>query len=243
MNRRIGIFLLLVLAIFMVCPAATSSAEQPTAIESTYGIAHCDATELLDPERDYLIIVNSTHEYDFGGAYHVALQPDLVYLPNAVDGDIMAVEKAAFLAFTSLQYDLKVNHGIDVALYDGYRTASDQEFINSLYASGTPGITNATQPGFSEHHTGLLLDIVLWLSDDGENYKWHSANAERLATVPEFRTVYQTMVDYGFILRYPSDKADITGVKNAEFDIRFVGSAATAHAIMDNGLCLEEYLN
>ncbi|MDO5480917.1 MAG: D-alanyl-D-alanine carboxypeptidase family protein [Candidatus Saccharibacteria bacterium] len=218
-------------------------------IESTYDIPRQDAEELLDPERNYLIIVNSTHRYDFSGKYHQALQPDLVYFPNAVDGDIMAVEKAAYLAFTSLQYDLKTNYGIEIELYDGYRSATDQEYINSLYNGGATNIGSSADVGFTEHHTGLLLDVVLHNSKDkqryieqyGEDSEWLSANSERLKS-GDFKTAYEKMVDYGFIIRYPSNKSDITGVKGMEYEIRFVGSAGIAHAITGNNLCLEEYV-
>ncbi len=211
-------------------------------IQSVYGISRVGATEVMNPERDYLILVNDDNPYDFNGKYHHDLQADLVYLPNAVDGDIIAVEKAAYLAFTQLQRDLK-SEEIEVALYDAYRTAEDQQFLINLYAEGSnPNITKAHEPGYSEHHTGLLLDVVLWYSEDGEEYTWYSASDERLRTIPEFRTLYEKIADYGFIERYPSDKVAITGRDAKEYEIRFVGLPETAHEIMDSNLCLEEYL-
>ena len=222
---------------------ANQSSGSSKAIESTYGIAHQDAKDLLNPNRDYLIVVNATNKYDFDGDYNKDLQADLVYFPNVVDGDIMAAEKAAYLAFTSLQYDLKNNDGIEIGLYDGYRTAKDQEFINGLYNDGSSNVANPNQVGYSEHHTGLVLDVVIWCSLDGETYEWCSASHERLGGILEFQTVYKKMVDYGFIMRYPDEKSDITGVEEKEYEIRFVGSADIAHKITDSGLCLEEYVN
>ncbi len=243
MQKKVCTLLGIVLGIILLAGCGASQPEETSnAIESTYGIAHQDAKELLNPERNYLIVVNEDNEYDFNGDYNKALRSDLVYFPNAVDGDIMAAEKAAYLAFTSLQYDLKTNDNIEVALYDGYRTAKDQEYINSLFDEGANGVASSNKVGFSEHHTGLLLDIVIWYSEDGKNYEWYSPTQERLDKFAEFKTVYQKMLDYGFIMRYPDDKSEITGVKDHEFEIRFVGSAAMAHEIADKGLCLEEYV-
>ena len=230
---------IIILATVSIVGCGSKSTGPIGVIDYTYGIAHQDAKDLLDANRDYLIIVNEDNEYNFDSVYHKALQYDLVYFPNAVDGDIMAAEKAAYLAFTSLAYDLRANNGIEVALYDGYRTAKDQEFLNEIFDREATGLH---RPGFSEHHTGLVLDLVIWYSEDGESYEWYSPTAERIANFPEFQTVYDKMVDYGFIMRYPDEKADITGVKDQEYEIRFVGSAEVAHAITDNALCLEEYL-
>lgn len=213
----------------------------PNALESVYKISH-DVDDIVIPGRDYLIVVNKDNPYDFDGDYNKNLQADLVFTVNAVDGDVMAVEKATFLAFTMLQRDLRENDGINLQLYDGYRTAEDQKFLQELYASGDPNITWTNDPGNSEHHTGLLLDVVMWFSEDGENYEWYSASPERWEKIDEFKTVFNKLADYGFIVRYPEDKADITGIEGKSFEIRFVGSKEIAHKIMDNGICLEEYL-
>ena len=99
-------------------------------------------------------------------------------------------------------------------------------------------------PGFSEHHTGLLVNYVIWWPDEKDDYKlgWYTPTAERWKWNPEFLSIRDTLADYGFIERYPEDKEDITGVNFEPYEIRFVGSSEIAHEIMDNDLCLEEYL-
>lgn len=207
-------------------------------LESVYKIAK-KPEDFAITDRDYLIVVNDDNEYDFDGEYNKALQKDLVFIPNVVDGDVMAVEKATYLAFTLLQRDLLENDGIEIGLYDGYRTAEDQQYLLDVYAEGSnPNVTKGNEIGFSEHHTGLLLDVVVWYSED----TWYSPTEERIKEIPIFKKVYERMADYGFIQRYPSNKADITGRDSKEFEIRFVGSAKIAHEIADNDLCLEEYL-
>ena len=89
------------------------------------------------------------------------------------------------------------------------------------------------RPGFSEHNTGLAVD--LYGSGD------YSLTAS-FANTKAYAWLIENCADYGFILRFPKGKEPITGVIYEAWHFRYVGDAATAHAIMDNGLCLEEYL-
>ncbi len=88
------------------------------------------------------------------------------------------------------------------------------------------------KPGCSEHHTGLALDIVApsyqTLDDDFE-------------TTDAFAWLYKNLPKYGFILRYPKNKKDITHVNYEPWHFRFVGDKA--QEITDSGLCLEEYFS
>ncbi len=76
-------------------------------------------------------------------------------------------------------------------------------------------------PGTSEHQTGLAADI----KGSQKVYDWLAENSWK----------------YGFILRYPDDKIDITGIIYEPWHFRYVGQAF-AKEIYDSGLCLEEYL-
>lgn len=87
-------------------------------------------------------------------------------------------------------------------------------------------------PGTSEHNLGLAVDIV------SIDYQ-HLDDAQ--AHTPEIKWLTEHCSDYGFILRYPHDKTDITGVIHEPWHFRYVGIGA-ARTIMESGLCLEEYL-
>ena len=78
-------------------------------------------------------------------------------------------------------------------------------------------------PGYSEHHTGLALDLYLESMD-----VWAKIHAK----LPEF----------GFILRYPEGKEDITGYAYEPWHVRYVGMD-TAEEITSRGITLEEYLD
>jgi len=82
-------------------------------------------------------------------------------------------------------------------------------------------------PGVSEHHTGLAVDLdpVKGKSKAAEIYAWLRENAWK----------------YGFILRYPEDKTEITGFNFEPWHYRYVGKTA-AKVIFERKICLEEYI-
>ena len=87
-------------------------------------------------------------------------------------------------------------------------------------------------PGTSEHHTGLALDIV------SSSYTALTRRQEKTA---EQQWLMEHCWEYGFILRYPEEKGDITGIYYEPWHYRYVGREA-ALEIRDSGLCFEEYL-
>ena len=88
-------------------------------------------------------------------------------------------------------------------------------------------------PGTSEHHLGLAVDIV-------------DVNNQNLDTSQENTAVQKWLMEhsweYGFILRYPNDKSEITGIIYEPWHYRYVGKDA-AKEIYTQGVCLEEYLD
>lgn len=86
--------------------------------------------------------------------------------------------------------------------------------------------------GVSEHHTGLAVDIV--------GYNHQSLDSEQGET-PEAKWLEEHAHEYGFILRYPQGKEDITGISYESWHFRYVGKLA-ADFITENDLCLEEFI-
>lgn len=87
-------------------------------------------------------------------------------------------------------------------------------------------------PGTSEHETGMALDLV--------SYGYQLLN-ERQENTPEQKWLMEHCWEYGFILRYPTDKTEITGIGYEPWHYRYVGRE-TAAKLHESGLCLEEYL-
>ena len=103
----------------------------------------------------------------------------------------------------------------------GYRNLEEQQ---ALYDE--MGSSYAMKPGYSEHHTGLALDIgstegTMEMAPEG---KWVANNAHR----------------FGFVLRYPADKTAITGIEFEPWHLRYVG-LPHSERMHEQNLVLEEY--
>ena len=105
----------------------------------------------------------------------------------------------------------------------GYR---DYDRQAEIYAQSEPG--KAQEPGASEHQTGLAFDVTTETTggfESTEQYAWLMANAHK----------------YGFIQRYPANKADETGISYEPWHYRYVGAEA-ATIIRNENLTLEEFI-
>ena len=89
-----------------------------------------------------------------------------------------------------------------------------------------------TRPGTSEHHLGLAADIVA---------RSYQILDEKQEETPEQQWLMKNCWKYGFILRYPTEKTEETGIIYEPWHYRYVGKEA-AKEIWEKGICLEEYL-
>lgn len=140
---------------------------------------------------------------------------------------------------------LEAGAAYNIGIQSAYRSAAKQDSLywrkvneyKSRYSDPVQLQSEAGEvvkrPGYSEHNLGLAVD--LYGSGD------HSLTS-KFENTAAFKWLIEHCADYGFILRFPKGKEAITGVIYEAWHFRYVGDAATAHAIMDNGLCLEEYL-
>ena len=179
-----------------------------------------------------LLLVNPWNELpeDYG--------PELTALSNGMQVDARILDDLnAMLAACR-------EAGLRPIVCSAYRTESTQVRLYSnkiarLRAAGWDESTLLTEaarwvavPGTSEHQTGLALDIV--------SARYQLLNEAQEDTA-EQKWLMEHCWEYGFILRYPADKTEITGIGYEPWHYRYVGRE-TAAAIRESGLCLEEYL-
>ncbi|MGG5357992.1 MULTISPECIES: M15 family metallopeptidase [unclassified Enterococcus] len=152
--------------------------------------------------------------------------------------DEQAVDKHIYPEL-QLMLDAARSEGIYPKIVSSFRTTEEQENIMQEKISSFQEKGYSYQkakeeaekwvaaPGTSEHELGLAVDINAEpsASTDKEVYGWLADNAYR----------------YGFILRYPSNKVQITGVDYEPWHFRYVGKKA-AKEITEAGITLEEYL-
>ena len=125
--------------------------------------------------------------------------------------------------------------GLSVYLSSGYRSYDEQNYLYQRKVSQY-GEEQAKKivapPGTSEHQTGLACDIT------DKYYEFKDSSLENTAL---YQWMSQHCQEYGFIVRYPKDKEDVTGIIYEPWHFRYVGKDA-AEYIMDKGLCLEEFV-
>lgn len=193
----------------------------------------------VDPQNfrpDYLILVNDYRAIPEG--YDEAIKPFLTEYTEEVTGKHHFVEKRTLQAFLDLR-DVLLEDGVTVAMAGCYRSvARQQEIVDSYMGKyGADYVRRyVARPGYSEHHTGLALD--LYLVKDGVPVK---ENAETMKETELWRRVHGRISGFGFILRYPEGKEKVTGIAYEPWHLRFVGEA-TAQRMAWHELTLEEYL-
>ena len=178
-----------------------------------------------------MILVN--RDYILPDGYMPVLEP-------AVEGDYEDIKLDYRVApYYNEMYQAALEDGVELVPISGYRSVERQtrNFENKIqrYINDGYSKTEATQmaatiilpPGTSEHNAGLAMDICsLYESfEKTEEFEWLSENA----------------ADYGFIMRYPEDKQDITKIIYEPWHWRYVGVEA-AQEMKASGQCLEEYL-
>ena len=124
----------------------------------------------------------------------------------------------------------------DLLITSAYRDLikQNQLYKDEIAALGSAGAMWVSRPGYSEHHTGLALDLTIFyvdtgLSDDYDGtgiYSWINQNCQK----------------YGFVVRYPEDKANITNVNHEPWHFRYVG-LPHAEIMVEKGYCFEEYID
>ena len=183
---------------------------------------------------DYLVLVNKENKLPDDWEQKL----ETVTVKNSL-GDDVEVEKEAYGAYLKLKEALAAE-GVHVDLDSARRSVAEQQRIwdeftekyGETYTKRTVAV-----PGYSEHHTGLALD--LYLNIDGEDVYYN----EDMIEYPEiWEKIHAKLAGFGFILRYLEGKEVITGYGYEPWHIRYVGSAEIAEEITDKGITFEEYL-
>ena len=182
----------------------------------------------LDADYSRLLLVNAEYplpdDYDYGwnltkieAKYH--------------NGQLDQID-AGIWPYMKAMVEAAWKDGVDLKVWSPYRSYATQKmlFENRVKKEGgdeAKAATAVARPGTSEHNTGLCADFNMASSkfESTEMFKWMCENAE----------------DYGFILRYPKDRIDITGVMYESWHWRFVGINA-AKEINNLNVTLEEYI-
>lgn len=192
----------------------------------------------MNPENpdEYLTLINTSHT--LASDYIPDDLTDFIYTRND-----RAKQKLRLAAAKSLEAMFKEMYAAgydDVTVTSGYRSYDYQlTLFNNEIASLRPTYGDKAEekaaqavaiPGSSEHQSGLCADL--------HNLSAASVSFEKQDA---YKWLYSHCADFGFILRFPKDKTEITGIMFEPWHYRFVGRYH-AQRIMSSGLCLEEYM-
>lgn len=197
--------------------------------------------QISDTKSGDLILVNKEHGYSFGNV------SSLIEIPSNVSV-YGAKSKNYFVKDINVSLNEKTINSLNTMLDDfytycgdtknvivtqGVRTYEEQlEMLELKQQQYGENQTIAQTPGYSEHHTGYAFDISTYVNGimgtfTGENeYKWVHENAHK----------------YGFVIRYPSGKEDVTGISYESWHFRYVG-IPHAQYMYRNSITLEEYIS
>lgn len=188
--------------------------------------------------QDYTILVNKQHllSSDFVPEDLVIMDNNENNFHNYKDPNFKPMISASILPYFNAMQQAALDAGLKEIIVDsGYRPYEYQKVVFDKFVEEV-GLEEAKKavalPGSSEHQTGLAFDIAYMnngkyqekTSDDDPEIKWLKENAHK----------------FGFILRYPQGKEDITGYKYESWHYRFVGIELATILYCEN-ITLEEY--
>nr|WP_304220038.1 M15 family metallopeptidase [Fredinandcohnia onubensis] len=135
----------------------------------------------------------------------------------------ISLSKEAGLQFSEMMEAAKKDGLVHFSVNSGFRDFEEQA---KLYKE--MGSSYAMPPGYSEHNLGLSIDV--------------GSTMMKMESAPEGKWMAQNAWEYGFILRYPKDKTDITGIEYEPWHFRYVG---LPHSVLmkEKNFVLEEYID
>lgn len=170
-------------------------------------------------EEELLVVRDNKNSSYMVSDRNVKLLPSAMSALNEMLGD--------FFAATG-------NNG--VMARSGYRTVEYQQelYEDDLASSGASSSTLVAMPGYSEHHTGLVVDFTTYNSQT-DSYREFDGTGD-------FAWIMENCHRYGFINRYPEGKEKLTLIDNEPWHFRYVG-IPHASIMKDYDFCLEEYID
>ena len=183
-------------------------------------------TKKADMDKGYAILVNK-----YTSLPEKYAPDDVVEMSNWYSYPGNSIRKDVYDAFKEM-FNAAKEEGLTLIVNSSYRTYEVQKEIYDDYDDNRGreyADKYAARPDFSEHQTGLSIDIFS-----------AGSNMETFEGTDEFKWLSENSYKYGFILRYPKNKEDITGYSYEAWHYRYVGKDL-AKKVYDSGLTYDEY--
>jgi D-alanyl-D-alanine carboxypeptidase len=183
----------------------------------------------------YLILVNNEHAYRFPADTDLVNIEDEKTASFRVQGRNYRIRRSVMEPLDDMiGAFVSATGNTAVMIISSFRSYETQQFVLDNYISRVgraEALKWVSLPGHSEHHTGLAVDFGVYTGGS-------RATFTGVGSTSWFRRNSYT---FGFVLRYPQDKTDITGTSYEPWHFRYVG-LPHSYIMVHNNWCLEEYL-
>ncbi|MBR5272929.1 MAG: M15 family metallopeptidase [Clostridia bacterium] len=215
----------------------TSSTQATTTLPQNFTTLELSQEDIAKGE---LVLINSKHYYEYDALQGLKNLYDVktssYYLKDAntilVNKNIWPAVNALFDGFYEATQKRSIN------IIGAFRSHTDQmHLFNSYvdsYGSEAEALKHVQKPGYSEHHSGLCIDLQIWDSDKQVVYEFTGEG--------EYKWLVDNAYKYGFIQRYPEGKTSITGVNTELGHFRYIGVAHATAMKKNNASCYETYI-
>lgn len=249
-----GILLILALIIWGITqlfrkPSAQQESSSQIAVSTDASASSSSSTPVSEPaEEDQWDYVTKT-KADLSTGDQILVNPDWEYTvvpPNLtpistkmttdyiVKNNEIELRDYVIPYLNEMMADFKEATGIsNVMIMSAYRSVDYQNglYQNDLARTGKSESDSVAKPGYSEHHTGFAIDLAY--SDNG-SWNYYDGSGD-------YGWINENCWKYGFVIRYPSDKQEITKIIYEPWHFRYLG-LAHAEMMTKSGLCYEEYI-
>ena len=211
-------------------PAETEQPDEPE--EDVFFTVLMDSSDIY---RGSLLLINADHPYEIPDDAGLIVINDDKTMTYRISSPNLLLYSGAMQALNDMMDVFYEETGRDnVTVTSAFRDNKRQQEILDDYTARMgrkEALRWAALPGHSEHHAGLAVDFGLFSSGEVRTfrgtgvYSWFGENAHR----------------FGFLLRYPENKTEITGAAYEPWHFRFVGEPHS-YFIYQRGFVLEEYI-
>lgn len=223
-------------------------------LTASFAFVSCD--ESSKKENDiYLTLINKQNPV---GADYTPTELADIDKEYTTGGKDIQLEKVTAEAAIKMLDAMKESGINNVTITSGYRTYEYQQKLFDRYVADESAkqptwsaedvkayvLTYSAYPGTSEHQSGLCMDLFTTDMEGLYNYGYETVKNpydKGFAETDAYTWLCENAHKYGFILRFPEDKTNITGYSYESWHYRYVGVDVAAE-IHDRGITLEEYL-
>ncbi len=174
-----------------------------------------------------LVVVNDSYEYLFPTSNTGVLVNIYDNRPKVNGANVYQLSDSTIAKTWSLNVDALNAFNEMMKKYYEVSEGDSSVTVTSAYRSAKDQEGYATAVGHSDHHTGYCIAL-------------QQTSGSGKSQLPQDHWIYRNASQYGFVVRYPSDKEDVTGVSDYTYCFRYVGVAHATY-MYENNLCLEEY--